>query len=105
MPRFQPEPWAANLRLRQAAMPIADEAGCTLAQLALAWLLAQGEHVVAIPGTTSLKHLEENLGAARVQLAPSQLARLSELFAPAAVHGARYAPASAAEVDTEVFEA
>ena len=105
MPRFQSDAWAANLRLRAAAMTLADEAGCTLSQLALAWLLSQGEHVVPIPGTTSLAHLEENLGATRVTLEPSQLARLSDLFAPDAVHGQRYSAASSAEVDTEVFAA
>ena len=105
MPRFQSEAWAANLRLRDSALRMADEAGCTLAQLALAWLLAQGAHVVPIPGTTSLRHLEENLGAVDVKLEPSQLTRLAELFAPAAVQGPRYAAASAAEVDTEVFAA
>ena len=105
MPRFTPEPWAANLKLRAAAMALADEAGCTLAQLALAWLLAQGEHVVPIPGTTRTAHLEENFGAAGVELTPELLARLSALFVPKAVQGPRYSAASAAEVDTEEFAA
>ena len=69
MPRFGSPHWEANLRLLDPYRRLAQEAGCTMAQLALAWLLAQGEHVVPIPGTTSIEHLQENLAAADVELA------------------------------------
>ena len=69
MPRFEPANYAANLQLLDGGFgALAAEAGCTPAQLALAWVLSRGEHVVAIPGTTSLAHLEEDLGAAGVTL-------------------------------------
>lgn len=64
MPRFFPDNYAANLQLLPAYRAVADELGCTPAQLALAWVLARGEHVLAIPGTTSLAHLRDNLGGA-----------------------------------------
>jgi aryl-alcohol dehydrogenase-like predicted oxidoreductase len=103
MPRFEPANWAANLKLRARVAPLADEAGCTLAQLALAWVLARGEHVIALPGTTQEAHLRENLAAAGVTLAPALIAKLDAICAPAAVAGARYNPQNASEVDTEDF--
>ena len=63
MPRFQGEHFARNLALLDGLSAIAREQGCTMGQLALAWVLAQGEHIVPIPGTTRLDHLEENVGA------------------------------------------
>ena len=83
---------------------MAAEAGCTLAQLALAWLLSRGPHVLAIPGTTSVQHLQENMAALQLQLSPAQLARLDALVNTQTVVGARYAAQSAAEVDTETFD-
>jgi aryl-alcohol dehydrogenase-like predicted oxidoreductase len=74
-----------------------------MAQLALAWLLAQGEHVVPIPGTTSEAHLREDLGAAQVQLTPQTVARLHALFTPQAITGSRYNATNQAEIDTEDF--
>ena len=74
-----------------------------MAQLSLAWLLAQGEHIVPIPGTTRIDHLEENLGADAVRLSASQLERLSALINPLTVTGARYNAATQAEIDTEEF--
>lgn len=103
MPRFEPGPYAANLALLPACSALAHEAGCTPAQLALAWLLARGDHVVPIPGTTSPAHLAENLGAAAVRLTPEVSAQLDALFAPPQIHGNRYSPANQAEVDTEQF--
>ncbi len=104
MPRFaEPAHWAGNLRLRQAALPLAQAAGCTLAQLALAWVLSRGEHVLAIPGTTSAAHLSENNAAAAVVLAPEIRAQLDAMFAPPAICGPRYSAQGSAEVDTEVF--
>jgi aryl-alcohol dehydrogenase-like predicted oxidoreductase len=103
MPRFDPEPYAANLRLLPAYQAIAAEVGCTPAQLALAWLLARGEHVVPLIGTTNTGHLRENLGAAEVQLAPAVVARLDALINQRTVAGERYGVQSSAEVDTETF--
>jgi len=101
MPRFEPEAYAANLKLLPAYEALAHEAGCTPAQLALAWLLSRGEHVVAIPGTTRSDHLRENIGAAALQVAPALLARAGALINAQAVAGPRYAASSQVEVDTE----
>jgi len=103
MPRFEPAHYAANLKLLSAYEVLAREAGCSPAQLALAWLLARGEHVITIPGTTSRKHLRENLGAASVALTPELMGRLDALFAPQAISGNRYSAQSQSEVDTELF--
>lgn len=103
MPRFAPANHAANLSLLPAWQALAAEAGCTPAQLSLAWLLASGEHVVPIPGTTSRAHLRENLGAAAVRLAADLVARIDALFDPARMAGERYGAQSQAEVDTEQF--
>ena len=103
MPRFTAAHWAANLALLDGVRAVAQAAGCTTAQLALAWLLAQGEHVLPIPGTTSGAHLAENLAATRVTLSPAQLARLDGLITARTVSGERYRAQSSAEVDTETF--
>jgi aryl-alcohol dehydrogenase-like predicted oxidoreductase len=103
MPRFQPATYAENLRLLAPFKAIASEVGCTPAQLAIAGVLAQGEHVVVIPGTSNIAHLEENMGAAAVRLTADHLARLESLFAPSAIAGPRYSAASQAEVDTEEY--
>lgn len=103
MPRFAPENYAANLRLLQGLKAIATDAGCTLAQLALAWLLQQGEHIIPIPGTTRITHLDEDLAAADVQLSPQVLAQLNTLMAPRAITAGRYNAQSQSEVDTEEF--
>lgn len=101
MPRFAPQAYAQNLALLPAYEALAAEAGCTPAQLALAWVLAQGEHIVAIPGTTRLDHLRENLGALTLQLPSDVLARAGELISPQTVVGQRYPAGAQAEVDTE----
>ncbi len=103
MPRFAGDAWAANLRLLDGVRAVAADAQCSVPQLALAWLLARGEQVVPIPGTTQLAHLHENLGAARVAPAPALVARLDALLTPHAIAGARYSAASQTEVDTEEF--
>ena len=105
MPRFEPQAYAANLALLQGFATIAAQAGCTMAQLALAWLLAQGDHIIPIPGTTNPAHLDENLAAADVQLGAAEMDALGTLFNRHAVQGARYNPATQAEVDTEEFSA
>ena len=103
MPRFNPEHYAANLKLLDGYARIAQDAGCSMAQLSLAWVLSRGDHVVALPGTTSRTHLEENLGADTLNLDPATLQRLDALINRHTVSGARYNPATQAEVDTEEF--
>jgi aryl-alcohol dehydrogenase-like predicted oxidoreductase len=103
MPRFEPAHYAVNLHLLDAYEALAREAGCTPAQLALAWLLTRGEHVIPIPGTTSRAHLHENLGALDVAPSPALLAQLDALINDRTVSGLRYNDAALAEVDTETF--
>lgn len=103
MPRFEPATYAANLRLLDGLAGIAKEQGGTMGQVALAWVLSRGEHVVAIPGTTRLDHLEENAAAADLALDTDSIVRLDALFAPAAVRGPRYNAATQEEIDTEQF--
>ncbi|TAM38247.1 MAG: aldo/keto reductase [Burkholderiaceae bacterium] len=103
MPRFAPDNHAANLKLLPAYHAIAQEAGCTPAQLALAWLLHRGEHIIPIPGTTSVAHLTEDLGAVNVRLGADVMARLDALLNEKTVAGNRYGAQSQSEVDTETF--
>ena len=103
MPRFAPETYAQNQKLLDGFSALADEAHCTPAQVALAWLLAQGSNVVPIPGTTRIEHLEENLGAAALTLDANVIARADALINQHTVHGPRYNAATQAEIDTEVF--
>lgn len=103
MPRFQPDAYAKNLRLLAPMQAIAERAGCSLAELAIAWVLHQGDHVVALPGTTNTDHLHENLRGGERALDTAVLAELDALFAPEAITGDRYALASQREVDTEKY--
>jgi hypothetical protein len=103
MPRFEPANYAANLKLLDSLQALAGEAGCTMVQLALAWLLAQGDHIVPIPGTTNLAHLDENLGADAATLSPEVLQRAGALVNQHTVTGARYNATTQTEVDTEEF--
>lgn len=103
MPRFAPENYAANLKLLPSYLRLAQEVGCTPAQLALAWLLHKGEDIIPIPGTTSVPHLLENLGAVNVKLSADVMARLEALINEKTVAGNRYSEQSNREVDTEVF--
>lgn len=89
-PRFQGENFARNLQLVDRVKELADAKGCTPGQLALAWLLAQGEHIVPIPGTKKRDRLRENLGAADVELSPEDLTRLDELAPAGVAAGSRY---------------
>ncbi|ASN53334.1 aldo/keto reductase [Sinomonas sp. R1AF57] len=104
MPRFQPEHWAANASLLPQWRALAQEAGCTPGQLALAWVLSRGDHVVPIPGTTRLDHLRENQAAVDLTVDAGLLARAGELIGTSTVSGPRYAPAASREVDAESFE-
>lgn len=103
MPRFAPDAYAKNLALADALADLATEAGCTPAQLSLAWLLAQGEHVIPIPGTTSVAHLDDDLGAAGLELPIELLDRAGALINQQSVVGARYNAATQVEIDTEEF--
>ncbi|MGE4242353.1 aldo/keto reductase [Ramlibacter sp.] len=104
MPRFEPANLAKNLELLNGYKAIAREAGCTPAQLALAWLLHKGQDIVPIPGTTSVEHIREDVGAAGVKLSPETMARVEALINEKTVHGNRYNAQSRSEVDTEEFE-
>jgi len=89
-PRFQGENLEANLRLVERVEALAKDKGCTPSQLALAWVLAQGEDIVPIPGTKRRKYLEENAAALQVGLSPDDLRRLDEALPPGATAGPRY---------------
>jgi len=89
-PRFAGENFRRNLELAAVVRQMAEEAGCTAAQIALAWVLAQGEDIIPIPGTKQIRYLEENLAAFEVRLNPGQLKRLDEAFPPGAAAGERY---------------
>ena len=90
-PRFQGENFDKNLALVERVRSLARSKGCTPSQLALAWLLAQGEHIVPIPGTSSMERLEENAGAVEVTLSTSDLAAIEATAPKGAASGQRYA--------------
>jgi aryl-alcohol dehydrogenase-like predicted oxidoreductase len=99
-PRFQGENFSANLRLVQVVRAVADERGCTPGQVALAWVLAQGDDVVAIPGTKRRTYLEENVGALAVELTAEDLGRLDAAMPADSAAGGRYAQAGYSYGDT-----
>jgi len=103
MPRFAAPHWAANQRLLPAYRAIAAEAGCTPAQLSLAWVLHKAPHIHALPGTANIEHLHENNRAADVVLSADLMQRLDALINPRTVSGSRYSDQANREVDTEVF--
>src|SRR6186997_1375138 len=89
-PRFQDENFERNLALVERVEELAAERRCTPGQLALAWVLARGEDVVPIPGTTTVRHLEQNVAALEVELTPDDLADLEAVFPQGAAVGDRY---------------
>lgn len=89
-PRFSPDNLARNLRLVDRLREMAKAKGCTLAQLVLAWVLAQGSDIVPIPGAKRRAHLEENLRALEVELTPADLAAIDEIAPHGVAAGARY---------------
>ena len=93
-PRFMGENFQKNLDLVAAVQAIAADKGVTAAQLALAWVLAQGEHLVPIPGTRRIRTLEENVAAVDLTLTPEDLARIDAVFPKGAASGHRYAEAA-----------
>jgi aryl-alcohol dehydrogenase-like predicted oxidoreductase len=103
MPRFAPNNHAANLKLLPAYHALAQEAGCSPSQLALAWLLHKGDDIIPIPGTTSVDHLLDDLAAVEVSLEVGLMARLEALINQDTVAGNRYNAQANSEVDTEVF--
>lgn len=103
MPRFQPEAWAQNLALIGEFSALAARSGRTAAQLALAWVLAQGPHVLAIPGTTRLAHVQENQATLDRPLDADTLAAVDRLLPAGRAVGGRYNAVAQGEVDTERF--
>jgi aryl-alcohol dehydrogenase-like predicted oxidoreductase len=103
MPRFNADNYAANLKLLPAYNDLAQEAGCSPSQLALAWLLHKADDIIPIPGTTSVGHLLEDLASVDVQLDADLMAQLEALINPNTVAGDRYNAQANSEVDTETF--
>ena len=99
VPRFAPEARKANQALVDAIGRIAAEKKVTPAQVALAWLLAQKPWIVPIPGTTKLHRLEENIGAAAIELTAEDLRDIENAVSAIAVQGDRYSPQQAARID------
>jgi len=105
MPRFQPANWPHNLALIESFVALAESAGVTPAQLALAWVLSHGDHVHVIPGTTSLRHLEDNHHAWGLQLPGEDVLDAADaLINEDTVAGHRYHDAIRPTIDTEEFE-
>jgi len=103
MPRFTGENLAHNLAVVAAFEALAAETGATPAQLSLAWVLSRGDHVVPIPGTASIRHLEEDLGALDLNITPAIAAKIDAIFAPGAIRGPRYPAPMQAQVTTETY--
>ncbi|MEO9633332.1 MAG: aldo/keto reductase [Parasphingorhabdus sp.] len=103
MPRFNADNWPKNLKLVDQFNAIAQEEGLTPAQLSLAWVLSRGEHVVAIPGTASIAHLEENLARWDWEISAEAEARLDALINQQTVSGPRYGELIQKTIDTEEF--
>ena len=98
-PRFQGDNMAHNLALVDAVKALARKRGCTPAQLALSWLLHQGEHIVPIPGTRSMARLDENAEAVSITLTAEEVRYIGEVLRQSPVAGLRYAPAGMAALD------
>jgi aryl-alcohol dehydrogenase-like predicted oxidoreductase len=104
MPRFQEPHFSRNAALLDDYRQLAREAGCSAAQLALAWLLHRRPGIHVIPGTTSLSHLEENFQALDVALTADMVSRVDDIVNASTVSGPRYNAATQAEIDTEEIE-
>jgi aryl-alcohol dehydrogenase-like predicted oxidoreductase len=103
MPRFDQANYAHNLELLTPYRALAQQAGCTPAQLALAWLLHKAPHIIPIPGSQRLDHIVENAAADSVQLSAAVMAELEALINQSTVSGARYDAQATSEVDTEAY--
>ncbi len=104
MPRFETPHYQKNLALLDVVREVASAHSATIAQVALAWVLSRGEHVVTIPGTTHRQHLKDNFDATALALSGAELERLSAHFEPAKIAGGRYSTAAQRTVDTECFD-
>jgi aryl-alcohol dehydrogenase-like predicted oxidoreductase len=102
-PRYVGENWTKNLSLIDTFNAIADEVGVSPAQLSLGWVLAQGEHIVVIPGTARIDHLEENMARSDWRPSAELCARLDALINRHTISGSRYPSAQQATIDTEEF--
>ena len=103
MPRFQGANFDANQELFRQLQTLAEEGGCTPAQLSLRWLLAEAPHIIPIPGTRSESHLIENQATLEIDINPTLLARAGQLINQNSIKGERYPLATQAEIDTEEF--
>ena len=103
MPRFHKENWDKNMKLFAEYRKVADDVGCTPAQLAIAWTLAKAPHIVPIPGTRHTAYVEENFGAIDVVLDAATVAKLDDLINQDTVAGPRYPAGVQVEIDTEEF--
>lgn len=101
LPRFSQDHWSHNRSLLPAYQALAAQAGCSPAQLALAWLLSRPQGVIPIPGTTRLRHLDDLVGAVGMQVEQRWLDQAQELIHPTRVHGERYGPQATSEVDSD----
>jgi aryl-alcohol dehydrogenase-like predicted oxidoreductase len=103
MPRFSADNFPRNQQLLPPYLALAQELGCSPSQLAIAWLLHKAPHIVPIPGTTSIAHLHDDLGALNVKLSPAHMQQLEAMIGQHNVVGNRYNDQANSEVDTEVF--
>lgn len=103
MPRFNAENYPKNIALLQDFLVMAKDIGCTPAQLALAWTCMKDEHIIPIPGTRFIKHMQDNFDAGSINLNTKQMQQLDEMINQNTVFGPRYSPALQADIDTEEF--
>lgn len=103
MPRFYPENYPQNMALLQPYLALAKELGHTPAELAIAWVMAKGDHILPLPGTVNLNHLAENISGTGINLSSDIVARLDAMIGQHNVVGARYNPKTQTEIDTEEF--
>lgn len=89
-PKFQQENLEKNLKIADTIIELAKQKNCTAAQLAIAWVLAQGDDIAPIPGTRSIQRLDENIGALNVTLTPADLELINKLIPPGASAGSQY---------------
>jgi aryl-alcohol dehydrogenase-like predicted oxidoreductase len=101
MPRFLGDDFKQNLKQLSVLREIAASNSCTLAQLALAWVLAQDPNFVPIPGTKHVKYVEENAQATELSISSEELARVGEVFSGDSVYGDRYAKSHMISLDPE----
>lgn len=99
-PRFERENFERNLKLVERVREIAEEKQVTAGQLALGWVLAQGDDIVPIPGTKRRSYLEKNVAASELDLSESDIARIEEVFPPGAAADERYAPAAMEAIES-----